>query len=300
MENYPKNIFEFDRLFESEKTCIEYLASIRWPDGFICPKCKGVKHWQTGSGHMMCAICNQRASVKAGTIFQDSRIPLRVWFMSAWWIVGQKNGCSAKGLQRTLGLGSYETAWTILHKFRKAMVFPGRNPLSGMVEIDETYIGGKKPGTRGRGAEGKTVVAVAVEDKGEEGFGRIRLETIDDASAKSLATFLKNNVKKGSRIRTDGWTSYAGIDEYKHFPTSKELKLVNRIAALLKRWLIGTHQGAVAHEHLQSYLDEFVFRFNRRTSRSRGLLFRRLLESAMSTPPFTYKKIIKHVGKHKR
>ena len=249
---------------------------------------------------MMCAICNQRASVKVGTIFQDSRIPLRIWFMSAWWIVGQKNGCSAKGLQRTLGLGSYESAWTILHKFRKAMVFPDRKPLSGTIELDETYIGGKKPGARGRGAKGKTIVAVAVEDKGEEGFGRIRLETIDDASTKSLVTFLKNNVEKGSRLRTDGWTSYPGIDKYKHLPTSKELKLVNRIAALLKRWLIGTHQGAVAHEHLQSYLDEFVFRFNRRTSRSRGLLFRRLLENAMSTPPFTYKTIIKHVGNHKR
>ena len=300
MENYPKNIFEFDKLFESEKTCVEYLASIRWPDGFICPKCKGAKYWQTGSGHMMCAICNQRASVKAGTIFQDSRIPLRVWFMSAWWIVGQKNGCSAKGLQRTLGLGSYETAWTILHKFRKAMVFPDRKPLSGMIELDETYIGGKKPGTRGRGAEGKIVVAVAVEDKGKEGFGRIRLETIKDASAQSLGAFLNNNVKKESSLQTDGWTSYAGIGGYKHLPTTNELKLVNRIAALLKRWLIGTHQGAVAHEHLQSYLDEFVFRFNRRTSRSRGLLFRRLLENAMSTPPFTYKAIIKHVGKHKR
>jgi transposase-like protein len=300
MESYPKNIFEFDRLFESEKTCAEYLASIRWADGFICPKCKGTKYWQTGSGHMMCTICNQRAPVKAGTIFQDSRIPLRVWFMSAWWVAGQKNGCSAKGLQRSLGLGSYETAWTILHKLRKAMVFPDRKLLSGIIEADETYIGGKKPGPRGRGAEGKTVVAIAVEDKRQEGFGRIRLESVRDASSDSLIGFLRNNVTEGSRLRTDGWASYAGVEKFKHLPTSKELKLVHRIASLLKRWLTGTHQGAVAHEHLQSYLDEFVFRFNRRTSRSRGLLFRRLLENAMRTPPFTYKAIIKNVGNHKR
>jgi hypothetical protein len=171
--------------------------------------------------------------------------------MSAWWIVGQKNGYSAKGLQRTLWLGSYETAWTILHNFRKAMVFPDRKPLSCMVELDKTYIGGKKPRTRVRGAEGKTVVAVAVEDKWEEGFDRIWLE-------QSLETFLKNNVeKKRSDIRTDGWTSYGGINNYKHFPTSKELKLVNRIVGLLKRRFIGTHQGAVAHEHIQPYLDKF-------------------------------------------
>jgi transposase-like protein len=220
--------------------------------------------------------------------------------MSAWWVVGQKNGCSAKGLQRALGLGSYETAWTILHKFRKAMVFPDRKPLSGIVEADETYIGGKKPGTRGRGAAGKAIVAIAVEDKGKEGFGRIRLETVSDASSESLIGFLRDNVTEGSSLRTDGWTAYTGVEWFKHLPTSKELKLVNRIAALLKRWLIGTHKGAVAHEHLQSYLDEFVFRFNRRTSRSRGLLFRRLLENAMSTPPFTYKSIIKNVGNHKR
>jgi transposase-like protein len=219
--------------------------------------------------------------------------------MAAWWLVGQKNGCSAKGLQRTLGLGSYETAWTILHKFRRAMVFPDRKPLSGVIEVDETYVGGKKPGTRGRGAEGKTVVAVAVEDKGKEGFGRIRLDTIRDASSESLSGFLRKNVAEGSLLRTDGWASYSGIDKFKHLKTTKELKLVNRVAALLKRWLTGTHQGAVAHEHLQSYLDEFVFRFNRRTSRSRGLLFRRLLENTMRTPPFTYKEIIKNVNKHK-
>lgn len=238
--------------------------------------------------------------MKAGTIFQDSRTPLPLWFRAAWWLVGQKNGCSAKGLQRTLGIGSYETAWTMLHKFRRAMVFPDRKPLSGLVEVDETYVGGHRPGTRGRGAEGKVVVMVAVEDKADEGFGRIRLEVVPDASGASLLGFVSRNITEGSRVRTDGWASYAGSERFKHEPTTKDLKLAHRVAALLKRWLGGTHQGAVAHEHLQSYLDEFVFRFNRRTSRSRGLLFRRLLENAVQTPPSPYKSIIKLVRKRKR
>jgi transposase-like protein len=214
-------------------------------------------------------------------------------------MVGQKNGYSAKSLHTQLGFGSYETAWCILHKFRRAMVFHGRKFLSGVVEVDETYVGGYRPGKPGRGADGKVLVAVAVEDKGKAGFGRIRMETVDDASGESLIGFARRNIMPGSRLRTDGWSGYAGADTFKHKPTTKDLKLAHRVIALLKRWLGGTHQGAVSHEHLQSYLDEFVFRFNRRSSRSRGLLFRRLLENAVLTPPAPYKSIIKSIRKHK-
>jgi transposase-like protein len=300
MESYPKKLIEFERMFTTDADCVKYLAAIKWPAGFHCPVCGATRGWQAQGGLMACAGCRRRISVKTGTIFQDTRTPLPVWFRAAWWTVGQKNGCSAKGLQKSLGLGSYETAWTMLHKLRRAMVLPGRKPLTGLVEVDETYLGGHRPGVRGRGAESKVPVMVAVEDKGDEGFGRIRLEAVPDASSESLHGFIRRNIEAGSRIRTDGWVSYVGAKAFRHEPVTKDLKLAHRVAALLKRWLGGTHQGAVAHDHLQSYLDEFVFRFNRRTSRYRGLLFRRLIENAVRTSPAPYKSIIKPRKKHKR
>ncbi len=248
----------------------------------------------------MCVSCQHRTSVRAGTIYQDSKVSLPVWFRAVWWVMGQKNGCSAKGLQRILGLGSYETAWCILHKLRKAMVSQNRKRLSGLVEVDETYVGGeRKNGPAGRGAEGKVIVIIAVEDKKGEGFGRIRAETIPDASGESIETFIGNNIELGSRIRSDGWKGYSGVRKagYAHTATLKELKLVHRVVSLLKRWLTGTHQGAVMHEHLQSYLDEFVFRFNRRTSRSRGLLFYRLIENSVQTGPAICRSISKGLRK---
>jgi transposase-like protein len=298
MDDYPKNLIDFERSFATEQACIDYLADLKYPEGFRCPKCGGRNAWTTGGG-MMCTACHQRVSVKTGTIFQDSKIPLHIWFLAAWWVVGQKNGYSAKSLHRQIGFGSYETAWIILHKLRRAMVFQGRKMLSGVVEVDETYIGGYRPGKAGRGAEGKVLAVVAVEDLGQKGFGRIRLEVVDDASSESLIGFAKRNIMPGSKLRTDGWSGYAGADTFKHKPTTKDLKLAHRVIALLKRWLGGTHQGAVSHEHLQSYLDEFVFRFNRRTSKSRGLLFRRLLENAVKTPPAPYKSIVKNIRIHK-
>lgn len=300
MENYPKTILELERKFSTESGCAKYLAGIRWPKGFECPKCGEKDSWQTKCGLFMCKSCHRQTSVKAGTIYQDSRIPLQVWFRAAWWLIGQKNGCSAKGLQRVLGLGSYETAWCVLHKFRRSMVFQDRKRLSGLVEVDETYVGGeRKGGPVGRGAEGKAIVIIAVEDKRKEGFGRIRAGIVDNVSGDSIEAFLKENVEPGSRIRSDGWTGYSNVSKagYRHYATAKDLKLVHRVASLLKRWLTGTHQGAVEHEHLQSYLDEFVFRFNRRTSHSRGLLFQRLIENSVRTPPATYRSISKGLRK---
>ena len=220
------------------------------------------------------------------------------WFRAIWWITGQKNGASALGLKRILGLGSYRTAWTWLHKLRRAMVRPGRDKLSGIVEVDETFIGGQKPGKRGRGAAGKVIVGIAVEDKEAEGIGRIRCGTLKDASGDSLTTFVQDKVVGGSRIRTDGWGGYnrLGSIGYSHDWVKKnDLKLAHLVASLLKRWLLGTHQGAVSPEHLSYYLDEYTFRFNRRTSTHRGMLFMRLLENAVQIEPVPHRQMIQHV-----
>lgn len=206
-----------------------------------------------------------------------------------WHITSQKYGANALGLQRVLALGSYETAWHWLHKLRRAMVRPGRARIAGCVQVDETYVGGrKKPGKRGRGAAGKSLVALAVEDKGEEGIGRIRLEQIPDASANSLESFVGTMVIKGSLVKTDDWSGYRGLPSLgypRKIMASEELVLPHLVASLLKRWLLGTYQGAVKPTHLAYYLDEFTFRFNRRTARSRGHLFYRLVQQALLVEP---------------
>ena len=210
-----------------------------------------------------------------------------------WYVVNQKSGVSALGLQRVLGLGSYHTAWNWLHKLRRAMVRPGRDRLTGVVEVDEIFIGGERPGKRGRGAAGKALVVVAVQE-GEKGIGRIRMRRVADAAGESLEPAVWEMVEPGSTVRTDGWRGYNALAElgYQHDVVdlnadlgNNQLKLVNRIASLLKRWLLGTHQGAVQHSHLEYYLDEYTFRFNRRTSKSRGLLFYRLISQAIDLGP---------------
>jgi transposase-like protein len=237
-------------------------------------------------------------SVVAGTIFEGTRKPLALWFRAIWWVVSQKNGASAKGIQRILELGSYQTAWAWLHKLRRAMVRPGRDRLGGTIEIDETYVGGEKPGKRGRGALGKALVAIAVQDKGKKGIGRIRLSVIPDASQKTLSGFVTQTTEPGSTIRTDDWSGYGTLQQagYPHLVVpSHELKIAHLGVSLLKRWLGGTHQGAVSHEHLTYYLDEYTFRFNRRRADHRGLLFYRLLQNAMQIEPTTYRQMVKNV-----
>lgn len=242
-----------------------------------------------------CKSCRSWISATAGTIFQDTHIPLQVWFGAIWQVSTQKHGISALGLQQVLGLSEYRTVWTMLHKLRIAMVRPGRDRLIGPVQVDETYIGGPRPGKRGRGAEGKTLVLVAVEDKGKRP-GRIRLHKIKDASEKSLIPAVRDSVQPKSEVRTDGWEGYSQLSssDYKHTIIRKTadvgknlLPLANRVVALLKRWLMGTHQGAPRPSYLDYYLDEFVFRFNRRTARSRGLLFYRLIQQAVNITPVT-------------
>ena len=234
-------------------------------------------------------------------MFHKSTKPLLIWFHAIWWMIAQKNGVSAKGLQNILGLGSYQTAWTWLHKFRRLMVLSGRSKLEGIVEVDEVFVGGKTPGKRGRGAEGKSIVAVAIEVKGRK-TGRVRLEKIPDASAGSLKDFIERNIELSSTIITDGWPSYSELEELGYFhkvqnSTVNEedeeiLPNVHRVASLLKRWLLGTHQSYLNKNKLGYYLDEYVFRYNRRTSNSRGVLFMRLLEQAVIAEPVTYDKII--------
>ena len=251
------------------------------------------------SGLYRCQTCKYDSSVIAGTLFQDTHKPLRLWFHAIWYVVSQKNGVSALGLQKALGLGSYHTAWEWLHKLRRAMVRPGRDKLSGIVEINETIIGGESQGKRGRGAEGKSLVLIAAEDT-PKGIGRIRLSTISDASGEVLMNAIQQMVSEGSTIRTDGWPGYNGLSDlgYVHLPMSNHnvkeddvIEEAHLVASLLKRWLIGTLHGGISHKNLPYYLDEFTFRFNRRTSSSRGKLFLRLIEQALAIDPVPAKSL---------
>jgi transposase-like protein len=306
MREYPMTFNEFTSRFSTEKKCRDYLYQLRWPNGFFCPKCKqAVTAWPIGESLYKCSNCSHKTSVIAGTIFQDTRKPLKDWFTAIWWITTQKNGASAMGLQRVLGLKSYTTAWTWLHKIRVAMVNPYRTPLSGKVEVDETYIGGEEKGDkRGRGTENKSLVVIGVElNDVKNQLGRIRMKVVPDASKESLQGFIREHVQTGVTVITDGWSSYASLSQegYQHvidrpFDGNKDdvLPHVHLIVSLLKRWLLGTHQGAVQENHLQSYLDEYVFRFNRRKAANRGLLFYRLMENAMLVKPKTQDEILGH------
>lgn len=298
MEDYPHNLLELEERFATEDACVEYLKSLRWPDGFRCPRCSGDKAWPLKTGLLRCSACDYKALATAGTIFERTRKPLVMWFRAIWWVTSQKNGASATTVQRILELGSYQTAWAWLHKLRRAMVRPGRDQLSGVVEVDETYVGGPKPGKRGRGAAGKSIVMVAVQQKTDEGIGRIRLGVVPDISRKSLIPFVAEVAVPGSTIRTDEWRGYARLPRngYGHIivPTH-ELQNAHLVISLFKRWLGGTHQGAVSHEHLAYYLDEYTFRFNRRTSAHRGKLFYRLLQNAMEVEPVTYRQMVKGI-----
>lgn len=288
MVEYPGTLSEFEKQFTTEADCLDYLAKLRWPDGFICPHCNSSDFWFTKRRLWNCRRCGMQTSVTAGTIFHRTRKPLHLWFRAIWHITSQKYGANALGLKRVLDLGSYETAWQWLHKLRRAMVRPGRDRLSGCVQVDETYIGGPKSGKRGRGAKGKALVAIAVEDKSPKGIGRIRLQHIPDASADSLDNFVQEMIEPDSIVKTDEWLGYVnlpGLEYHWQVVEPKELKLPHLVASLLKRWLLGTYQGAVRPSHLAYYLDEFTFRFNRRSSKVRGKLFYRLIQQALMVDP---------------
>lgn len=299
MEDYPRTLTEFEARFSTEESCRDYLFRLRWPDGFACPRCNHEKAWPIGTTLFQCAKCGYRTSVTAGTIFQDTKKPLGLWFRTIWHLTSQKYGANALGLQRMLGLGSYHIAWTWLHKLRRAMVRPGRDRLSGMIRADEIYIGGEKPGKRGRGAAGKALIVIMVELKGGK-TARIRIRRVPDASGPSLEWAFKEAVEPGSTIETDAWGGYGGLSElgYVHEVIRKNAAIgknvlpeVNRVAALVKRWLLGTYQGGVHLSYLDYYLDEYTFRFNRRASRSRGKLFYRLVQQAVAIDPVVAKQL---------
>jgi len=300
MADYPRTAVEFHDWFATEAACRDYLVRLRWPEGVRCPDCGGSEIWFMKAPFYRCSQCGYDFTVTAGTLFADTHKPLRLWFEAIWDVTNQKLGASALGVQRVLGLGSYRTAWNWLHKLRRAMVRPGRDRLAGIVEVDETFIGGPQPGKRGRGAAGKTLVLIAAQVQSHK-IGRIRLARIANASAANLERVVRQAIEPQTCIQTDGWVGYSGMTAlgYKHEvirPTAELgenlLPRVNRVASLLKRWLLGTHQGAVGPNHLDYYLDEFTFRFNRRTSRSRGLLFYRLMQQAVALQPILGKALV--------
>jgi transposase-like protein len=296
--DFPCTYREFIKKFPDDNACAAYLEKVRWPSGFRCPACQtsGIP-WRQTRGRLVCTACRHETSATAGTIMDKTRTPLTTWFEAAWHLTTAKNGLSAKTLERTLGT-SYRTAWAILQRYRVSMVRSERKRLSGTTEVDETLVGGvKQGGKRGRGST-KSIVVIAVEVKEPKGFGRIRMRHVPDASGASLQQFVRDVVVQGAIVRTDGWTGYNGLRNHGYLhettilsssgdPAHVAMPGVHRVVSLLKRWILGTHQGSIVPAHLQSYLEEFTFRFNRRTSKSRGLVFTRLIEQAVVTGPVT-------------
>ena len=301
--HYPRSTGEFLAWFGTDEDCLDYLEWLRWPGGFACPYCGNAGGWRLADGRVECGDCSRRTSVTAGTIFDKTRTPLTVWFHACWLFATAKDGISAQYLQRALEIGSYQTAWAMLHRLRSALVRPGRGRLAGTVEVDETFIGGEEHGLRGGRQPGKKVLTgIAVEIGEPKGIGRCRMAVLADASGASLGPFVAGSVEPRSRVITDGWVGYNGLATlgYAHERRNQKaaarrgqdpgelLPAVHRVASLCKRWLLGTHQGRVEPAHLQAYLNEFAFRFNRRHSRSRGMVFYRVLELAAGHDPVRY------------
>ena len=301
--HYPRSTGEFLSWFATDDDCLDYLEWLRWPGGFVCPDCGNAGGWRLADGRVKCGGCGSRTSVTAGTIFDRTRTPLTVWFHACWLFATAKDGVSAQYLQRALEISSYQTARAMLHRLRSALVRPGRGRLSGTVEVDETCIGGEEPGLRGGRQRGKKVLTgIAVEVREPKGIGRCRMAPLDDASGDTLAAFVRENVQPGAKVITGGWAAYRAISGqgYQHRPINQKaaraagedpdslLPAVHRVASLCKRWLLGTHQGSVDAAHLPAYLNEFVFRFNRRRSASRGMVFYRVLELAAGHEPVRY------------
>ncbi len=295
--DFPRTLAEFQARFASEEDCRRYLVACRWPDGFACPRCGARDAYELATRELLqCGSCRYQASVTAGTVLHRTRVPLRQWFAAAYLVTTHTPGFSAAQLQRQLGLGRYETAWTMLQRLRRAMLRPERGRLSGVVEVDEAYVGGVEEGRRGGRwrDSAKSIVVGAVEVHGR-GSGRVRLAVIGDLSAASLVPFVAASVEPGSIVLTDGWQGYAPLRRgYAHRPStvgdprnaSRLLPRVHRTFSNLKTWLRGTHHG-VSAKHLPHYLDEFVFRFNRR--RTPMAAFQSLLGLTAQHAPTPYK-----------
>lgn len=295
LQDFPKTALEFDRRFGNERACRAYLAEVKWPDRFICPRCEGRNaYFVIERGLEQCTGCRHQTSVTAGTMFHRSQKPLTVWFRAIFEFVSRKHGCNAMDLVRLLGL-SYPTAWTWLHKIRDVLVRRERGPLLGEVEVDESYIGGPEPGVLGRArGEKKVLIAGAVEVKGE-GCGRVRLAPCASAGSEHLQPFVVDSIEEGANVHTDGWNGYSNLDEgYEHKVTvigpdssraSQLFPRVHRMFSLFGRLLLGTYQGSWSHKWAPLYCEEYTFRFNRRRSSSRTHLFRRVVEQAVRRRP---------------
>lgn len=298
-EDFPKNELEFDRRFQHEQACLDYLFNMRWPEGFVCPDCGHRQYWKSSRDLFLCQHCQKQISVTAGTIFHGAKKPLSVWFKALWWFSTRTSGVNAVALQRMLGLGSYRTAWCWLQRFRTCTIFPDRQSLTGNVEADEIYLGGEHSGKRGRGADHKCKVAIAVERQGKK-LGRLRMQVIDDCSSAQLLPFVKSSVAAGSQVMTDGWKGYNGLEkDFVHHrilssrteDKASVLPGVHLVASLVKRVILGTFQGRFDPEYLQRYLDEYVFRFNRRTCKFPGKRFWRIMQQAVCVPPVTNRQL---------
>lgn len=306
--DYPATWPELCRWFPDDDACEAYLAKLRWPQGFVCPGCGSLQAWEIAGGRWMCRQCGRKTSVTAGTIFHRSRLPLTTWFAAMWMVCAEKNGVSALGLQRELGFGSYQTAWAWLHKLRRAMVRPDRDLLGGpgvSVEMDCTFVGGRSLDKRGYKYANKDEVVIAVELVHPRGFGRVRMARIDSFNRKAdIFAFAKQSIAPGTVVYTDGDRLYNDLAQQvvvtherlivvsSTQPAHRLLPGVHRIASLLKRWLAGTFHHGQGFTHLDYYLDEFTFRFNRRNSRRRGLLWYRLAQQAVHTDPHPYRQLI--------
>jgi len=312
IEDYPKNFQEFLSRFQTDNDCWDYLFALRWPNGFFCPKCKCSKYYLNNRKVAECNNCGHQISITAGTIFHGTRKPLLLWFHVMWWVAAQKTGVSASNFKDFMGFGSYETAWAWLHKLRRAMVRPDREKLMGDVEVDETFIGGKESGEkedgkdkRGRGGMEKALVVVATECLGKQ-IGRVRFKRIESATSDNLMKFIEDNIAYGSTIITDGWSGYSPLSNSKNYTHVRKsilgsgreahelLSHVHMVDSLLKRWINGTHQGNISSKHLEFYLDEFAFRFNRKLSTHRGKVFYRLVQQAVASSPKPLKTLVKN------
>lgn len=300
-EDYPRTYQEFRSWFPDEQACIEYLGRLRWPEGFVCPRCDAGDAWRTAKLMWMCAECGLKTSATAGTIFHRSHSPLSSWFAAVWFVTSQKNGVSALGLQQALGFGSYETAWAWLHKLRRAMVRPDRERLAGTVEVDQSFLGGRSAGQAG-GASDKVPIMIAVERDHQDRIARVRVDVAEAPGTLELVDFTCEVVEPGSTIRTDGARMFRRLADmgYTHEATTgynapdktAVMPGVHLVSSLLKRWTAGTLHYRVSARHLPYYLDEFTFRFNRRKSKARGMLFYRLLQQAVDTDPYPLTELI--------
>jgi transposase-like protein len=292
--DYPRTFQEFRDWFPDDDACLEYLEVLRWPDGFVCPVCECTEAWRTGRKMWMCASCKRKTSVTAGTIFHRSHTPISTWFAAAWFVTSSKNGVSAKSLEQQLGFGSYETAWAWLHKLRRAMVRNDRDQLRRVVELDETFVGGVSVGKPGASTD-KIPVQIAVEIVGKRKLGRVRFAVATKPGSRELVDFACQVIEPGSTIRTDGLRTLRQLGDlgytheyatgYNAADRDTVLPGAHLVASLLKRWLIGTLHYSASDKHFEYYLDEYAFRFNRRRSTARGMLFYRLLQQSVATDP---------------